>query len=154
MILGDNESRFIKYRLPVRLFAETAEDKANWTRHKNIKYVPRSVYAENILLFVKMYKNQADEMNFKKFHRDIEYKKKCTQVSYLVTRRKLMSGNQNHISDNVLIDFYQSMIDNGKVRPDGAAFKRMMFLKKRFINKRYQAYKKFVTGSKSSNGAV
>lgn len=45
MILGNNEWRSLKYRRPVRLFAETAEDKANWTRHKNIKYKSRSVYA-------------------------------------------------------------------------------------------------------------
>ncbi len=144
MILGDNEWRFLKYKLPVRLFAESAEDKANWTRHKNIKYTSRSVYAWyhlQVLLVI----------NFKASHPEIQYKKKCRQVTYLVTRRQLMSGSQDEISDNALIDFYQSMIDNGKVQPNGTAFKRMQFLQKRVISKKY---KKLVIGLKSSNGAA
>jgi len=62
-----------------------------------------------------------------------------------------MNTNQEDMSDTALITFYQSMIDDGKVQPNGTAFKRMEFLQKRVIDKKY---KKFLTGFKSSNGVA
>tara|TARA_R100000306_G_C4353117_1_gene131212 strand:+ start:76 stop:264 length:189 start_codon:yes stop_codon:yes gene_type:complete len=62
-----------------------------------------------------------------------------------------MSGNQNDISDKALIAFYSNLIECKKVKPNGSAFKRMQFLQKRIIDRRY---KKFITGFKSSNGVA
>ena len=51
-----------------------------------------------------------------------------------------MNTNQEDMSDTALITFYQSMIDDGKVQPNGTAFKRMEFLQKRVIDKKYKKF--------------
>ena len=54
-------------------------------------------------------------------------------------------------TDGELILLYQDLINKGRLSPDGAGFRRMEYLKKRMIRKRYDRVMK---GFKSDNGVA
>ena len=62
----------------------------------------------------------------------------------------MSKNNANSISDTELVKFYKRIITKGRVEPNGAAFNRMIQIKKRILTRKYKKFLKSLR--KGSNG--